>query len=164
MIQKMIQNVRQNKLFIALVVVVIALVVGIIVLFLGGSSVKGEQASLKAEEQRAQVNLNAMKAQYDLDALRSQMAALQGTPSFPSEVSVVQVSAFLEIGAAQTGVQIDKVSQTSVGNYNITIAGSPSKMNNFLIYLENGDFPTLQLGSLSFTQAGGSMTISIAIR
>jgi hypothetical protein len=164
MIQQMIQRVRQNALFIVLIVVVIALVVGMIVLFLGGSSVKAEQSSLKAEQTRAQINLNAAKAQYDLDTLRVRMAALQGGPSFPSEVSLVQFSSFLETGSDRYGVRIVSASQTSVGNYKIAIAGSPAKMNAFLIYLENGLFDTLQLGSLSFTQADGSMTISIAIR
>jgi hypothetical protein len=164
MIQKMIQRVRQNALFIALIVVVIALVVGMIVLFLGGSSVKAEQSSLKAEQTRAQINLNNAKASYDLDTLRGRMAALQGSPSFPSEVSLVQFSSFLETGSDRFGVRIVRVAQTSVGNYNIAIAGSPSKMNDFLSYLETGPFETLKLGSLSFTQTDGSLTISIALR
>jgi len=164
MIQKIIQRVRHNALFIVLIVVVIALLVGMIVLFLGGSSVKAEQSSLKAEQTRAQINLDNAKAEYGLDILQGKMALLQGSPSFPSEVSLVQLSSFLETGATSYGVQIVKVAQASVGNYNITIAGSPSKMNDFLIYLENGPFDTLKLGSLSFTQMDGSLAISIAIR
>jgi hypothetical protein len=164
MIQKMIQRLRQNTLFVALIVVVIALVVGMIVLFLGGSPVKAEQSSLKAEQTRAQINLNAAKAQYDLVTLRGQMAALQGGPSFPSEVSLVQLSSFLETGAERYGVRIVKAGQTSTGNYNITIEGSTAKMNGFLIYLENGPFDTLKLGSLSFSQSDGSLTVSIATR
>jgi hypothetical protein len=164
MIQKMIQRVRQNTLFIVLIVVVVALVVGLIVLFMGGNSVKAEQSSLKTEQTRAQVNLNTVKAQYDLVMLRGQMAALQGGPSFPSEVSLVQFSSFLETGADRYGVRIVSATQTGVGNYNIAIEGSPAKMNDFLSYLENGPFETLQLGSLSLTQTGGSLAISIAIR
>jgi hypothetical protein len=164
MIQKIIQRLRQNALFVALIVVVAALVVAMIVMFMGSNSVKAEQSSLKAEQSRAQTNLNVAKAQYDLDMLRGQMAALQGSPSFPSEVSLVQLSSFLETGSERFGVRIVKAAQTSVGNYNITIEGSPAKMNGFLIYLENGPFDSLKLVGLKFSPTDGSLTISIATR
>ena len=164
MIQKMIQRLKQNALFVGLIIVVVALVVTMVVMFMGSNSVKAEQASLKVEQSRAQINLNAAKAQYDLDMLRGQWAALQGSPSFPSEVSLVQLSSFLETGVERFGVMIVKAGQTSAGNYNITIAGSPAKMNGFLIYLENGPFDTLKLVGLKFSPTDGSLTISIATR
>jgi hypothetical protein len=164
MIQKMIQRLRHNALFIGLIVVAIAIVVAMIVMYMGSSSVKAEQSSLRAEQTRAQINLNLAKDQYDLDMLRGQWAALQGSPSFPSEVSIVQLSSFLETGSERYGVRIVKAGQASTGNYNITIEGSPAKMNGFLIYLENGPFDTLRLQSLNFTQIDGTLTISIATR
>jgi len=160
---KITTTLRQNTTLIVLGVIVIAFVVGIIVLYMGWRSADAEQSDLKTEQTRAQVNLIQTSELYNLETLREREADLEGNP-FPPGVSIVALSSFLATGAERYGVTTVSVTPASSSSVALVITGTVSKMNSFLTYLESGQFVTLKLESLDFTQTGGKFSLVIATR
>ena len=175
MTNKIMERARQNTTLIVLIVIVIALLVGNIVLYMNWSSAKAEQSDLEKGKSTAQVNLNIMKAQYDVIKLQEQYDELAGSPNFPTSVSPVQLSLYL--AARAQALKVGLVSITLVPAATETIAGKPytrygvnvvatgslTKVSTFLTSLEEGPFDTLRLEGVSYTQTDNTVKFTIAI-
>ena len=171
---QVIETLKKHALLIIPIVIVVALLAVNIVFYMGMNSVKAEQSDLKKARTSADNNLTVATAQYDLNTLRAQQAELSGGANFPATVSVVELGLFLASAAESSGVSIDSV--TSAAGATETIgtkkyprvavtlqvsASSYSKINTFLITLENGPFDTLKVQSLSLTQTSGKFEVSV---
>ena len=171
---QVIEIVKKNARIIIPIVIVVVLLAVNIVFYMGLNSVNAEQKDLDKAKTNAQVNLNIATTQYDLNTLRAQQAELSGGANFPATVSVVELGLFLASAAESSGVSIDSVTSAAgatetIGTkkyprVSVTLqvsASSYSKINTFLITLENGPFDTLKVQSLSLTQTSGKFEVSV---
>ena len=174
MTNKIMERARQNTTLIVLIVIVVALLVGNIVLYMNWSSAKAEQSDLEKGRASAQVNLNIMKAQYDVIKLQEQYDELAGSPNFPPSVSPVQLSLYLADRALLkvdlvTIALIPAATETMAGKsytrYGVSVVatGSLPKVSSFLTSLEKGPFPTLRIEGVSYTQTDNTVKFNIVI-
>jgi len=168
---QIVNLIKRNARVAALIAVAVILIVVAFIFYSGSQSSADEQAKLETQVKVAKVNLINAQGQYDLAKLRTEQASLTDTPSFPSLLPSVGLSAYLGAAADKYGVEIVSITpkgasaETLAGKkytrYDtvVQVAGDYAAMNSFLSYLEEGPFISLRLENLSFTPSGGTFTV-----
>ncbi len=165
----MIGFVRGNGRFVAIAAIVVLLVAANVVLMMQWRSATDSRAQAENDKLVAETNLKVTQAQYDVDGLRSEEAALKGGPEFPTKLPIVDLSVFIAERAALSRVTIKEIGPVApVGTENlggkrypvyetkVTAAGGLSDIIAFIKSIEAGAFSSIEVRDVSGKKGEGA--------
>ncbi|MBE0481395.1 MAG: hypothetical protein IBX68_10515 [Dehalococcoidia bacterium] len=171
----MMDTLRKNSRFVALIAIVIILVVVNFMLYQQSQAAGEEKETLEKSKSAAMVSLTAARDQYDVVKLRQEDAAL-GSMQFPTQHPVVDLAVFIADGGPRLQVNIVEVgpftsaSETLAGKaypaYQSKIRASSGSLSNLiglLKYLEGGYFSSLKIKDVAFSGGPGGWEATFTV-